>query len=321
MNRTLAAILTGFCIDCLLGDPHSLPHPVVLIGKLITALETRLRAYFPKDADGERKAGAVLWVITAGASFLVPLILLLALQRVSYWLALIVECIMCWQIFAAKSLMDESMKVFRALKNGDLIEARRAVSMIVGRDTEELDEAGVVRAAIETVAENTSDGVIAPLFYMMIGGAPLGFFYKAVNTMDSMLGYIDPPYTYIGYVPARADDVLNYIPSRLSALFMLAAGKLLRLDVSNGVRIWKRDRRRHTSPNSAQTESACAGLLGVELGGTSTYRGVTHRKPCIGTPLRPVRAEDIPRTCGLMYTATLLALILFSVIRWRILPV
>ena len=170
---------------------------------------------------------------------------------------------MCWQIIAPRSLRDESMEVYKALKSGSIRKARNAVSMIVGRDTENLDEAAVARAAVETVAENASDGVIAPLLFLALGGAPLGFCYKAVNTMDSMLGYIEPPYRNIGFVPAKMDDLFNFLPARLSALLMLPVGAVLGLDVKNGWKIFRRDRYNHASPNSAQTESVCAGLLGL----------------------------------------------------------
>ena len=182
--------------------------------------------------------------------------------------------------------------------------------MIVGRDTQRLDEAGVARAAVETVAENTSDGVVAPLVFLAIGGAPLGFLYKAVNTMDSMLGYTDPPYRDIGFFLAKLDDVFNFLPARLSALLMLAAGALLGMDVKNGWRIFRRDRFCHASPNSAQTESACAGLLGLRLAGDAWYHGVLHKKPYIGDPVREVEHGDIPRACRLLYATAALALVL-----------
>ena len=222
---------------------------------------------------------------------------------------------MCWQILATKSLRDESMKVYAALQNGSLSDAQRAVSMIVGRDTERLDEKGVARAAVETVAENTSDGVIAPLLFLAIGGAPLGFFYKAVNTMDSMLGYTEPPYKNIGLVPAKMDDFFNFLPARLSALFLLAAGFFLRLDVKNGWRIFKRDRYKHASPNSAQTESVCAGLLGLRLVGDAWYHGVLHKKEFIGDAVREIEYADIPHTCRLMELAAVLALIVCCAIK------
>ena len=206
MNWSFYTLILGFCIDLLLGDPHGFPHPVVLIGKLIDALGRLFRALLPKTKSGEIAAGALLWVFTAAVSTAIPALLLIFAQKISVWLRLALESIMCWQILATKSLRDESMKVYAALQTGSLSDAQKAVSMIVGRDTNRLDEKGVARAAVETVAENTSDGVIAPLLFLAIGGAPLGFFYKAVNTMDSMLGYTEPPYKNIGLVPAKMDD-------------------------------------------------------------------------------------------------------------------
>ena len=315
MKWSFYALLIGFCIDLLAGDPHGLPHPVVLIGKLIDALERLFRSLLPKTKAGEIAAGALIWICTAAVSTALPALLLDLAQKLSLWLRLALESVMCWQILATKSLRDESMKVYAALRTGSLSDAQRAVSMIVGRDTQRLDEKGVARAAVETVAENTSDGVIAPLFFLTIGGAPLGFFYKAVNTMDSMLGYTEPPYKNVGLVPAKMDDVLNFLPARLSALFLLAAGFFLRLDVKNGWRIFKRDRYNHASPNSAQTESVCAGLLGLRLAGDAWYHGVLHKKEFIGDACREIVPEDIPRACRLMTVTALVALVVFSAVK------
>ena len=310
MKLRALALALGFLIDVLLGDPHSLPHPVVAIGKLIVALEKALRRLFPATPAGERWAGGVLWLLTVSISGGVPFALLYACAHVSPWLRLAVESLMCWQILAARSLRDESMKVYAALKTGDLEKSRYAVSMIVGRDTQYLDEQGVTRAAVETVAENCSDGVIAPLFFLALGGAPLGFFYKAVNTMDSMLGYVEPPYKDIGFFPAKLDDVFNYLPARLSALLMLLGGGLLGMDMKEGWRIYRRDRHNHASPNSAQTESVCAGLMGLRLAGDAVYHGVLHKKPYIGDARREITPEDIPLSCKLMYATTVLMLLL-----------
>lgn len=319
MKWSLLALLIGFIIDCFVGDPHGFPHPIILIGKLISTLEKWLRRLFPVTPRGERAAGAVLWLLTVGLSTAVPALILVLCHQVNPWLRLAVESIMCWQILAARALKQESMLVYKALESGDIVASRRAVSMIVGRDTAALDDAAVTRAAVETVAENTSDGVVAPLLFLAIGGAPLGFFYKAVNTMDSMLGYTEPPFKDIGLVPAKADDVVNYLPARLSALLMLTAGFLLGLDVKNGWRIYRRDRHNHASPNSAQTEAMCAGLLGLRLAGDAWYHGVLHRKPFIGDPVREIRHEDIPRTCHLMYLTALLALLLCALAKTAVL--
>ncbi len=319
MMWSLWALLLGFGIDLIVGDPHSIPHPVVGIGKLITFLEKQLRKLFPKSAMGEKLAGGVLWLLVVFCATAVPWLLLRVCYRITPWLGFALESVMCWQILATKSLRVESMKVYRALKTGDLAASRYAVSMIVGRDTACLDDAGITRAAVETVAENTSDGIVAPLLFLAVGGAPLGFFYKAVNTMDSMLGYTEPPYKNIGLVPAKLDDVLNFIPARLSALLMLCAGGLLRMDIKNGWRIFRRDRFNHASPNSAQTESVCAGMLQVQLAGDAWYHGVLHKKKYIGDPLREIEHEDIPRSCHLLYMTAILALLLCSGVRLLIL--
>ena len=319
MVWSLYALCIGFCIDLIVGDPHGFPHPVVGIGRLISLLERLFRRLLPKTKGGEIAAGVCIWVLTVLISAGLPAALLYGAQKLSVWLRLALESVMCWQILATKSLRDESMKVFSALRGGTLAEARQAVSMIVGRDTAQLDEKGVARAAVETVAENTSDGVIAPLLFLALGGAPLGFFYKAVNTMDSMLGYVEMPYKNVGLIPAKLDDVFNFIPARLSAFLMLAAGALLRLDVKNGWRIFRRDRYRHASPNSAQTESVCAGLLGLRLAGDAWYHGVLHCKAFIGDAVREIETDDIPRACRLMTVTALLALVLFAGIKALIL--
>ena len=312
---SLLAVVLGFGIDLIVGDPHSIPHPVIFIGKLISAMEKLARKIFPKTVKGENFAGGVLWFVVVAVSTVVPALLLGLCYGISVWLGLAIESVMCWQILATKSLKDESMKVYDALKTGDIEKSRYAVSMIVGRDTENLDDKAVARAAVETVAENTSDGIVAPLIFLCLGGAPLGFFYKAVNTMDSMLGYVEMPYKNIGLVPAKMDDVMNFIPARLSALIMLAAGWLMKLNVKNVWIIFKRDRFNHASPNSAQTESVCAGLLGLRLAGDAWYHGVLHKKKYIGDAMREIDYEDIPRSCRLLYVTAILSLILFSGLR------
>ena len=318
---SLLAVVLGFGIDLIVGDPHSIPHPVIFIGKLISTMEKLVRKIFPKTIKGENFAGGVLWLVVVAISITVPALLLWLCYGIHVWLGLAIESIMCWQILATKSLKDESMKVYAALKTGNIAKSRYAVSMIVGRDTENLDDKAVARAAVETVAENTSDGIVAPLIFLAIGGAPLGFFYKAVNTMDSMLGYVEMPYKNIGLVPAKMDDVMNVIPSRLSALIMLLAGWLLKLNVKNGWKIFRRDRFHHASPNSAQTESVCAGLLGLRLAGDAWYHGVIHKKKYIGDALREIEYEDILRACRLLYVTAVLSLILFCGLKLLLLVV
>ena len=321
MKWSLAALGIGFIIDCFVGDPHSIPHPVVWIGRLISVLERVLRRLFPKTQRGETAAGGVLWLLVCTAALIVPAGILFLCHSISPWLRLAAESVMCWQILAGKSLRDESMKVYDPLQTGNLEQARHAVSMIVGRDTASLDAAGITRAAVETVAENTSDGVVAPMLFLAVGGAPLGFFYKAVNTMDSMLGYIEPPYRNIGRIPAKMDDAMNFIPARCSALLMLAAGALLHMDTANGWNIFKRDRFNHASPNSAQTESVCAGLLGVRLAGDAYYHGILHKKKYIGDVHREIEAEDIPRACRLLGVTACLSLAVCMGIKYLILGV
>ena len=316
---SLYALILGFFLDLLIGDPHGIPHPVVYIGKLIDVTEKGMRKMFPKTVRGENFAGAAVWLIVVTVSAGIPLLVLHLAYGANCWLGLLLETILCAQILATKSLKTESMKVYQALQTGDLSKARYAVSMIVGRDTQYLDEAGVTRAAVETVAENTSDGIIAPMLFLAIGGAPLGFFYKAVNTMDSMLGYVEMPYKNVGLVPAKMDDVFNYIPARISAFLMLAAGGFLGMDVKNGWKIFKRDRYNHSSPNSAQTESVCAGLLGLRLAGDAWYHGVLHKKKFIGDPLREIVPEDIPLACRLLYGTAFLGLLVFCAVKLFIL--
>ena len=312
---SLAALVIGFCIDLLVGDPHGFPHPVVLIGKCISVLERALRCICPKTPSGERAAGAILWGAVVIVSTAVPALLLWLSGLVSPWLRLALESVMCWQILAVKSLRDESMKVYDALESGDLAASRHAVSMIVGRDTDRLDDAAVTRAAVETVAENASDGVIAPLFYLMIGGAPLGMAYKAVNTLDSMVGYKNERYIDFGSASARLDDAVNWIPSRLSALLMIAVCPIVGLEARGAARIWRRDRRRHASPNSAQTESACAGALGLRLAGPAVYFGKLVEKPTIGDASREIEWGDIARATRLMLAASVCALVVFGAAR------
>ena len=316
-HELFCAMLLGFLLDCLLGDPRTIPHPVVCMGKLISWLEKAFRALFPKTRLGENLAGGCIWLVTVATSFLIPWGLLKLAGMVSPWLRLLLQAIFCWQVLAAKSLRQESMKVYEALKTGTIEDARHAVSMIVGRDTQALDADAVTRAAVETVAENCSDGVIAPMLYFALGGGPLAFAYKAVNTMDSMLGYVEPPYQNVGLVPARMDDVCNYLPARISGIMMLLAGGLLGLNFRNGWKIFLRDRYNHASPNSAQTESACAGLLGLRLAGDAWYHGVLHKKKYIGEALRPITPEDIPLSDRLMYATAVLTLVICLILLSR----
>lgn len=341
----MIALVTGCVLDLILGDPHGIPHPVVWIGRLISALERKL---YPEQDTGaaEREAangnpaevngsgtasrrqlrsGAVLWVIVITVTLICTCAVVAGAYILHPYAGVAVEaCLTCY-IMAARSLYDESMKVHKELERHDIRAARNDLSMIVGRDTDRLDEDGIIRAVVETVAENTSDGVLAPLLYTAVGGPVLGMLYKAVNTMDSMLGYHNDRYEYFGRTAARADDVFNFLPSRLSAWMIIAASLILGLfsgdySVAGAYRIWKRDRRNHISPNSAQTESACAGALKICLGGTSYYGGVETEKPLIGDAQIPLRDDHIRYANRLMFTAEAVMLIavvsLYMIRRW-----
>ena len=305
---TVWAVLGGFVLDALFGDPAWLPHPVVYMGKAISKLEKFLRPRLPKTPQGELLGGAIVAFCLPVGTFLLTGLVCWGAARLHPLLGLAVQMFWCGQALAARGLVQESTNVYKELKKTDLPGARKAVSRIVGRDTAELTAEGVTKAAVETVAENASDGVIAPLLYMLIGGAPLALTYKAINTMDSMLGYKNEKSLYFGRVPAKLDDVANYLPSRLAALLWVAAAAFTHNDAKGAWKIWRRDRRRHASPNSAQTESACAGALGVQLAGPAYYFGQYYPKLTIGDALRPIEPEDILRANRMMYVASSFAL-------------
>lgn len=304
------ALAAGYLLDLLIGDPRWLYHPVCLIGNLIALLEKGIRKILPKTEKGELSGGFLEVVLVCLISLGVPCAVLSVLYRYLPLAGLALETFWCYQLLATKSLKDESMKVYDRLKNGTIEEARYAVSMIVGRDTAELTEEGVTKAAVETVAENGSDGVIAPMLYMAVGGAPLMFLYKGINTMDSMLGYKNDRYLYFGRCAAKLDDLANYIPARISGWLMVAAAFLTGMDGKNAAKIYKRDRRNHASPNSAQTEAAVAGALRVQLAGNAYYFGKLYEKPTIGDKLREVEPEDIRRANRLLYGASVLSVLL-----------
>ena len=304
LKYSLLALILGFVLDLLIGDPRWLYHPVCVIGNLITVLEKAIRKIFPKSHGGELAGGFVTVVLICLFSGGVPFLVLYYLYRFLPVAGFVLEVFWCYQLLATRSLKDESMKVYDSLKNGTLDEARYAVSMIVGRDTKELTETGVTKAAVETVAENASDGVIAPMFYMAIGGVLLMFLYKGINTMDSMLGYKNDKYLYFGRCAAKLDDVLNFIPARISGcLLTLAAYLLPGADGKNAWRIFLRDRRKHASPNSAHGEAACAGALHLRLAGDAWYFGVLHKKQFIGDNDREIVPEDIWKASLLMFLA------------------
>ena len=311
----LMAVPTAFLLDTLFGDPTWLPHPVVFMGRCISRLEKALRAVLPKTPRGEWAGGCIVAAVLPLGTFMLTSLACAAAARLHSMLGLGLQVFWCAQALAAKGLAQESGRVYRELVKKDLSAARQAVARIVGRDTENLTAEGVTKAAIETVAENASDGVIAPLLYMLVGGAPLALTYKAINTMDSMLGYKNSKYLYFGRCAAKLDDAANWLPSRVAALLWVAAAALTGGDAKGAWRIWRRDRRNHASPNSAQTESACAGALGVQLAGPAYYFGEYYDKPTIGDAQRAVEPEDILRANRMMYAESLLALALGLAVR------
>ena len=307
MNKYIffVPVIIGFLLDAVFGDPYNMPHPIRLIGNLISKLDKLL---YRDDTSDRQKfiRGMILALTVIALSAVCPLIILIICYRINIYAGIIVQGVMCYYLIAAKCLKTESMKVYSAIEKDDTEGARYAVSMIVGRDTDRLDRNGIIKAAVETVAENTSDGVTAPLFYMIIGGAVLGFVYKAVNTMDSMIGYKNDKYMYFGRFAAKLDDILNYIPARLTAVFMIIAAFISGDNGRNAFKIWRRDRRKHKSPNSAQTEAVCAGALEIQLAGDAYYFGKLLKKDTIGDDLRPIENEDIKRANVLMYVTSVL---------------
>ena len=319
MTISLVALVMGYILDLIFGDPYWMPHPVRFIGNLISILEKVIRRFMPKTKRGEYIGGIILTVMVVSISMVIPLVIILMAKSINTYLALTVETFMCYQILATKSLKVESMKVYDELAKNDLPSARKAVSMIVGRDTKDLTFSGVAKAAVETVAENTSDGIIAPMIFIAIGGAPMGFFYKAINTMDSMVGYKNEKYMNFGRFAAKLDDVVNYLPARISAYQMILSSFFLRYDYKNAFKIYKRDRYNHASPNSAQTESVCAGALDVQLAGNAYYFGKLYEKPTIGDDIREINYDDIKKANRLLYCTSIISIVIISVIKITIL--
>lgn len=314
MIRWFWPLLAGFLLDLCIGDPRWLYHPIRLIGGLIALCERGIRRLLPKTKTGELLGGGLLVVLVVLIGTGVPALVLHWAWRLHPVCGFLLETFWCFQILAAKSLKDESMKVYKRLKEGDLPGARKAVSMIVGRDTQNLDGAGVTKAAVETVAENASDGVIAPMLFMALGGAALGFFYKSINTMDSMVGYKNERHLYFGRCAAKLDDLVNFIPARISAWLMIGASLLAGYDPKGALRIYRRDKKNHASPNSAHTEAVMAGALGVQLAGDAWYFGTLYKKKTIGDPSRPVESRDIVRANRLLYVTAVLAALLSALL-------
>ena len=312
---SLLAVVIGAVLDLLLGDPQTAWHPICLIGYLIAFLEKVKRKLFPKTKTGERAAGALCAVLVVTISTAIPAALLYVAYTANFWLGVLVDAVLCYFVLAAKTLKKESMNVGRALETEGLEAGRKAVGRIVGRDTQNLTKTGVIKAAVETVAENYADGVAAPLLFLILAGGAGGFFYKSINTMDSMLGYKNEKYMNFGWFPAHLDDIANFIPARLAALFLILSAPLCGCDGKMAWKIFRRDRYKHASPNSAQTEAAAAGALHVQLAGDAWYFGELHKKPFIGDDIRPIEVSDIAKINRMMYTAAALALVVFGAVK------
>ena len=312
--KTIYIIIGAFILDCLIGDPQNPVHPMRLIGSGISLGMAVYRKAKIKGHVIQFIAGMALALAIVGLSYIITVILTQGFYRLNYWLGITMETVICYFLIAPKALKDESMNVYRSLTAGNIDDARKNLSFIVGRDTQNLGVQAIVKAAVETVAENLSDGVIAPLIFIYIGGAPLGMAYKAVNTLDSMIGYRNDGFEYFGKFAARLDDIANFIPSRLSALLTILGSVFIGADVKGAIRIYIRDRYNHKSPNSAQTESVCAGALGLCLGGDNYYHGTFIHKPAIGDGIHEPAPEHIISANRLMYAATICSLALLTVI-------
>ncbi|WP_400162085.1 adenosylcobinamide-phosphate synthase CbiB [Brevibacillus sp. TJ4] len=300
-------LCTAYLLDRIVGDPRSIPHPVVIIGWFITRLE-RLIRLMVRDERHMRAAGLLFPLLIVTGSYGAVWLLLYAAAQLSVWLAFALSAWLISTTIASKGLADAGNEIKRFLEAGDLPQARRSLSMVVGRDTDKLDEPEVCRGAVETVAENIVDAIVSPLLYAAVGGAPLAMAYRAANTLDSMVGYKNERYRNLGWASARFDDVANYIPARLTALLLIAASWMLRLDWRRCARMIRRDAHLHPSPNSGLPEAGVAGALGVQLGGRNTYQGVVSDRTRMGDALRPLRAADIGETIRLMYLVSLLCL-------------
>ena len=309
------AVFCGFVLDLIFGDPQHIPHPIRFIGLLIEKTEYLFRKIFPKTKIGEIIGGVFLNITVLLITYSVAFFIIKGLGYINPSLKIASEILFCYQIFATKSLKTESMRVHKYLIKNDMINSRKYLSWIVGRDTENLESKEITKAVVETIAENTSDGVIAPMIYMLIGGAPLGFLYKAANTLDSMVGYKNDKYINFGKFSAKVDDILNFIPAVLTGILMIIGSLFIGLDTKNGWRIFKRDRNNHERPNSGKPESACAGVLNIQLGGDSFYFGKLYKKKTIGDANREIVADDIVMTNKLMYTTSILSLLVLELIR------
>ena len=308
----LVSIFTGYILDLIFGDPYSFPHPVRFIGNLIKFLENKIRILARNKRD-LKIGGFFLWIITVGTTYIITYLIIKA-SSINAYLLTIINSILIYTTLSTKCLKDEAIKIYKVLKENDLEKSRIQLSYIVGRDTKHLSKLEIIRAVVETVAENTVDGIISPMFYAFIGGAPLAMAYKAINTLDSMVGYKNEKYAEIGFASAKIDDIANFIPARITTLFMYIASVFLGYNYKSSIKVAIRDRKNHKSPNCAYPEGAIAGALGIQLGGTNTYFGESVYKPTIGDKIRDIDEDDIVRTNKIMYLSSFIALIIFSLI-------
>ena len=298
--------MAAYLVDLAVGDPRWIPHPVALMGKAIEKMEALFRR-LAKSPAALALAGAVMWFLLVGGTYLLAAGLLKALYQVSSWLGIAAEVWLISTTLSARGLAGAGNEIYALLARGELAEARRKVGWIVGRDTDQMDEAEVTRATVETVAENTVDGVVAPLFYAFLGGAPLALAYRAVNTLDSMVGYKNDRYRHFGMPSARLDDLANYLPARLTGLFLVVAAAILRLRPAGALAAIRRDAAGHPSPNSGIPEAAVAGALGVRLGGLNHYQGRESFRAYMGEPVAPLASSHVKGAVRIMYTASALA--------------
>jgi len=298
-------IITAYFLDLIIGDPHWLPHPVRMIGKIIEYLERVLRKN-NQNQQTEKIKGIFLTVITVGLSYYIIYFFIYVGGSISLWLKFAFSSFFIFTTLSTKNLGEETLSVYRALEEDNLELARKRVSRIVGRDTKDLDEEEIVRATIESIAEGTVDGIISPLFYAVLGGAPLAMAYKAVNTLDSMVGYKNKKYLYFGWFSAKLDDLVNYLPARISVLLISVASILVRQRGLMALRVIFRDGKKSPSPNAGIPEAGFAGALGIQLGGVNFYQGVKECRPILGEKLKEISPKDILKAIRLSYAVSIL---------------
>ena len=312
---TPAVFLGAYIVDIIVGDPHRFPHPVVIIGKFVRFLEDKIRRSSSVD---KKKGGIILWFTVVIPVYFITLGIVEGCFFINPLFGAMITILLASLTLATKSLYDESKVVLNALNRGDMGEARKRLSMIVGRDTKDLNGEEILRAVIETISENLSDGIVAPMFYLSLGGLPLAMAYKAVNTLDSMVGYKNDRYTDIGWFSAKMDDMANLIPARLTGLIIVATSFILRFNWRDSWRIMRRDGRNHSSPNSGISEAAVAGALDIQVGGENRYFGEITRKPTIGDKIKEIDKRDIKKAWVIMFTSSLLMAFACMIILWVI---